>query len=406
SYASQNFKPGDLVRVCPGKHVFIYDGYDRESPDRIWLKTLNDDGRRQVPSMDIICRLEKVKNTRPVGRLNTPILSPEKPILDQLLGTSYFNNYSHVRNELLLLDAIGEYHNFVDTCIVTSSEIDISDRNSVRDILPSGYLVPKVQNNEQWFKCVDPIQSTGQPLYAVTHSADLLADYCIDAPLKSKLVVVNGLSRFQNNLQAYDDISQTQRLIIFADHADQDQVIELFDRGCRIWLSDSAELSPRKQSDFNNVLFGDVLRSAHNFDNLLIEYELCDDPLLSRICSGLNHIKRSERHQNDSPIGRVITQAWHLFRFAYDRWDPPRTNEQEHLQARIHRFTQELKLNQTWFTREEQQSLDEIAELLISCFSYGSEVGRAKGVMLLKLLAQTEDESKSVAVITRDAVSA
>jgi hypothetical protein len=56
----------------------------------------------------------------------------------------------------------------------------------------------------------------------------VLAGFCIDAPIRSKLVVVNGISSVKD-LQSFDDIHQIQRVVLFADH-DDDELIEALER--------------------------------------------------------------------------------------------------------------------------------------------------------------------------------
>ena len=76
---------------------------------------------------------------------------------------------------------------------------------------------------EKW----DDRNPSGEPLIATTSSAELLARLCMDAPARSKLVVVNGLSRLKD-LQSFDDIQQTQRIVLFADD-DDDELVARWD---------------------------------------------------------------------------------------------------------------------------------------------------------------------------------
>jgi hypothetical protein len=43
----------------------------------------------------------------------------------------------------------------------------------------------------------------------------------------SKVVLVNGLGLLASHLQAYDEIAQTQRVVIIAEHGDQQQSLAL-----------------------------------------------------------------------------------------------------------------------------------------------------------------------------------
>lgn len=93
-YGETNFTPGELVRIHPGKHVYLFLGFDPQLPGRICLRPPNGGPRDRwsIEAAKFVPRLERTTLTRPIGRMNTRIHDPDPSPLDQLLGTCTFGN--------------------------------------------------------------------------------------------------------------------------------------------------------------------------------------------------------------------------------------------------------------------------------------------------------------------------
>jgi len=399
-YAERNFKIGDLICVHPGRHVFKYGGYDPSDPERVWFETIDNNGRRQALARDVVNRMEKVSRQIPIGKLNTPILSPTPTPLDALLGTSFFGNHSFVQNELLILDSVGEFDEFAVSCKLRTTQ-SVSVQGSVRTLMPLGYVVLPSSAHRGWLKKSNDIGSTSDPLIALTHSPELLANYCIEAASQSKLVVVNGLERLRN-LQTYDDISQTQRLVLFAEYSDEELIEALGNRGCRFWPLSARELGTDGNGRTANALLVGVTRCARNFDALYFDEEPCEDALIDDIWLKLKQLRKTELGSDGGAPIRIISVAWRLFRHAYNLWDKPPASDQERSLGYIRELERNVHLNQTWISPEEANVLKEIIVCLSKCCTNESSLGIAKGQAILRVVDMSIDARESFAVVVRD----
>ena len=399
AYAERNFNVGDLVRVHPGKDVYRYGGYDASCPDRIWLITVNNKGKWQVPAASIVSRLEKTTQTRPIGKLNTPILKPEATPLDLLLGTSFFGNNSLVENELLILDSVSGFDDFTEACGFLNQQ-HIPDAHSIKTMLPFGRITRPDAANSGWLRKFDDSGGDGEPIIAVTHSAEVLADYCIDAQARSKLVVVNGLGHIRN-LQAYDDISQTQRLVLFADHDNEELIDSLGKRGCRFWLLDQRELLVGDHKPATNGILGSVTRWARNYDTLSVDHEPCEDVRLDEVWLSLDKFSGAAIHPDDNTLATVVTRAWVLFRNARSAWAVPTEDDRRKALADVDAFRLDIQNNRTWIAPDSVLSLNKIADALADCYGQNPTLGAAKGAALLRAIRQESQEHNKVAILVR-----
>ena len=276
-YGETNFNKGDNVRVHPGKQVFRYDGFDEDSSDFIWLKTVDGTGRWQFRATEIIPRLEKTTRKTPIGRLDSRIPSPPPAPLDVLLETSTFGNQSLIQNEMALLDSQSGFANFADTVAIQRAAL-MPDMPSLRALLPFGELSQPFSSKQSWLKKWDERNPAGEPLVAITHSAELLANYCIDALRQiKKLVVVNGLSRLKHR-QTYDDMAESQRLILFAGQ-DEVEMIEILGQApipCQFWWLSAAEINAGAEiiaANGSSGIVNKIARWANNHERS--GYRIC-----------------------------------------------------------------------------------------------------------------------------------
>lgn len=410
SYAERSFSIGDLVCVHPGREVFRYGGYNAAHPDLIWLETVNDrnNGDRErwgVPAADVVNRLEKTTRTRPIGRLNSPILSPRPTPLDLLLGTSFFGNYSFVTNEVLILDSVSGFTDFAETYGFLS-RTNTSNTHSLKTLIPFGRLiVPPDPAHPGRLRKRAENGGIGEPIIAVTRSSDLLADFCIDAPARSQLVVVNGLDHIRH-IQAYDDIAQTQHLVAFTDHDDEEMIEILGRRGCRFWPLSGRELASWTTVATSGGMLGSVKRWAENHDTFSVDDVPCEDMLLDGVWHKLDKLGATTARDNDDPIlSRLIGRIWGLFLNAIGAWEIPTSDERNDAVRAIETFKQDVRHHRTWITPENLQMMTEIADNLASCYAPGSGLGATKRMALLNVVWQSIREGNKLAILVRGEVT-
>lgn len=401
AYAERSFNLGDLVRIHPGKQVFRYGGYDSEHPDRIWLVTINTESecRWLVPAAEIIGRLEKTTSTRPAGKTKPQILTPPPTPLDLLLGTSFSGNLSLVKNEMLFLDSVSGFESFTESCGVQDSQ-RLTNAQPFRVLLPFGRLAPPDAVQANRLRKWDEDGGTGEPIIAVTHSAESLAHYCVEAPSNSKLVVVNGLGHIRN-LQAYDDISQTQRLVLFADHDNEDLLDSLGKRGCRVWTLDQREVLIRGNVTTSTGILGSITRCAKNYIDLTVDNESCDDDDLNNVFLALDQFRNAVMRTDDSALARVVRRAWGLFLNACSAWDIPNIDERKKALADIEAYRLDVRNNQAWLSPDNTVALQKIADGLANCYGQSTTLGAAKGATLLRVMGQEGQRNISMAILAR-----
>jgi len=376
-YGEINFKPGELVRIHPSRHVYCFLGFDPRFPDRICLRPPNGGARDRwsIEAAKFVPRLERTNLTRPIGRMNTPIHDPEPAPLDQLLGTSTFGNQGLFRNEVILLDSSTAFRRFVESTSLQPVEID-SDFPRLRGLIPFGELSRPTGTHGGWLVKWDERNPTGEPLVAVTSSPETLASYCIDASAGSKLVVVNGLSRIRD-LQAYDDIQQTQRLILFADDEEEEQIQALCDRGCRFWdLSrDEIEMGDEGTPEFEST-FGKLRIWAQNKETLVVDAESCENRILDEVSIRLESLRPVIDEQDQGPAAKLVARLWRFLNEAAAVIVPLPAEERERRLEQLREFDRDLQANRAWVKREAEQMLAEAASalgrLLTGCLDFGA----------------------------------
>jgi len=395
------FRKGDVVRIHPGKHVYRYVGFDDANANLLGLGTLDGSGKWWVPPASIVPRLELTNARRPLGKLTTPILSPPPAPLDVLLGTTTFGNHSLISTELVLLDEQKAFRDFAST-IAFSNGDTTPEQAALADLVPFGNLESPASNGDSWFEKWDARNPDGEPLIAVTHSPQVLSDYCLFAPAKSQVVVVNGGVRLKG-LQAYDDISQMQRMVIFCDHAD-DEVIEGFaNRGCQIWQLSGPELAPSEMEGRNfspRSVILPVTKWAWNHDKLKVDDEPCGSSILDEMCLKLVGLDANVV-DGDEHLPALLSRAWRLVNEAAALIVPPKDEQRASAREQICLLKAEITGNRAWLSPDAFQVLNETVAALENAYVPGSNLGVAKGAALYKLIQQARGQSERWVVLTR-----
>lgn len=399
-----NFNKGDRVRVHPGRRVFVYDGFDDNSTDWIWLKTLDGNGRRNFRSEFIIPRLEKTDLKRPIGRLDSPLLSPPPAPLDTLLETSTFGNLSLVQNEAVLLDSRSGFTDFVDSVVLQRQSLT-PDAPPFKALLPFGELSEPHSSKQSWLKKWDERNPAGEPLVAVTHSAELLANYCIDATAKSKLVVINGLSRLKQR-QSYDDMAESQNLILFASR-DEEEMIETLGNApvpCKFWWLSADEINighglPGKNG--LSGLTGKVIQWANNHKQMSMEAIPCENQELESICLRLEELRGQLNSDENDPLTKLISHAWRLLNDASGVIRPLTDLEKEKFASQIRLLRSETKGN-VWLKPECAAALNDIADCIESCLLGNGALGVNKASALYQVIRESQSAGLKYALLARN----
>jgi len=400
-YGETNFAVGDLVRIHPGKHVFRYGGFDPISPEFICLRPINgtERDRWRVRAATFVPRLELTTLTRPMGRMNTAIHDPDPAPLDQVLNTSTFGNQGLFRNEVLLLDSASRFQRFADTTALRPSGLE-GGWPSLKAMIPFGELSPPMPDRASWMQKWDQRNPTGEPLVAVTSSPEVLAGFCIDAPMRSKLVVVNGISRVKD-LQSFDDIHQTQRLVLFADHEDDELIEALGNRGCRFWEITAAELNAGVPADSYKSMFGKLRVWARNKEALTLDSVPCENRALEDICIRLEGLRNVLDQEEDGPVTKLVARIWKILNDTASVVRPVRDEDRKATIGRLKEFENELRANRAWLPPNAERSLAQAATDLESILTNTQDPGFSKRAALERIVEECVRNASSSVVLVR-----
>jgi hypothetical protein len=402
-YGESTFTTGDLVRIHPGKHVFRYCGFDARTPEFICLRPVNgtDRDRWCVRAATFVPRLERTTLTRPMGRMNTPIHDPDPAPLDRLLGTSTFGNQGMFRNEVTLLDSSTGFQRFVEETKVRPSGSSMNAEISLKTLLPFGDVTPPVSPGTRWLTKWDDRNPSGEPLIATTSSAELLARLCIDAPARSMLVVVNGLSRLRD-LQSFDDIQQTQRIVLFADDDDEDLVGALGSRGCRFWELTGDEIAAGADAPATfDGMFGRVRLWARNKEAQRFDAEPCENGALDDVAIRLDGLRRLINTKEDGPSTRIVGRLWRILNDTAAIVRSLTEDERQRAIQQLTQFRRELAANKAWLTDDAESALASSVDSLESLLSTNRDVGRTKREAVERIVAECLRTGTSSVVLVR-----
>lgn len=402
-FINANFADGDIVCINPGKHVFRYRGFDSETSDFIKLEALHETGGwRRVRGVDVMNRLEKAALKKPLGRLNSPIHSlPHEPI-DELLGTASYGNQGHIKNAVVLLDSQSGLKDIAGS-ITLLLDGSTNQTTPLDRLFPFGQLVQPRARSEGWFLKWRDHTPTGEPLVAVTHSSEFLSNYCLSEPSRSRLIVVNGLSRLRN-LQTYDDIATTQNLILFADLDDEEMIQSLGQRGCRFWWLTASEMRTEINSTTSQSigLIGKVNKWSDNFDQMNIKAAQCEDCDLNDICLNLEKLRTAVYANPDGPLAKLVSRSWRVLNDACAVIGPLDEGERQQRQERVALLRRDLETSRVWLSQEEICALTNVADGLNTVFGLTSSLGVNKSNVLQQLLEKGIKADLKCALVARN----
>lgn len=404
TYAEHGLKVGTRVRVNPSGHVYLYDGIFTDLPysrgrHLFKLRVLDTSDARSLP-IDQVLRLEPTALQRPKGKVTTKLGSPELSNLDKLLGLRSGGNDSLYKNRILLLSSLSGFKQFLNTVEISRHEnADESQRSRLSTILPWGTI-----KEDGDLIHADPGLVCGEPILAVTHSIYYLKAAC--ARIREKraippIIIVDGSHHLIRNLQAFDEVTKSNRMLIVDDESNQQDLAHLEARDCLVWrvLPEEVLLGQNNQKSF---LFKRAFQAAETSRDLKIDAQPCIDEHLESIADGLIQAsKLLQRHDGLEETKRCLKHLFGLLFRASDRLTPLTESEQTTLLADLNGLKQKLREQAIWAPSDVMKTLKNVCEQLRKVFNSDC-LGSKKRDVLLCFLNETKVDHSGVIIVTRD----
>lgn len=363
-YAQRKFELGQRVMVRPTGHVFEYAGIlDAEGgwSKRFRLKVLGKHDLRALPISDVL-RLEPTTRKSPKGKCDTPLHSHVEPdALDTLVGIQSWGNKSIFDNRVLYLASKTQLESFLnatalsraDTGMVANSNLSKNQKRKLKrrggyaphtsvatgsrsrllDLLPWGSI-----NEDGSTVSSDRYQVEGEPLLSVAHNVENIAEASVRAEPFSRVVFVDGPERLVRNLQACDDIADSQKVIVVAGHESVDSLCVLEERDFFIWrvTPEEVQLGLDARNGTESVFFARAIDAASNYQRLELEGSDCRDEQLEDAADNLDQAGRHlDRFEGDEEAKRCLQGLFRLLFQISDRCAPPEAREKISILDRI-----------------------------------------------------------------------
>lgn len=390
---AQTLRVGERVRVNPSGHVFIYGGQDAADSRFHWLNYLNGGGRRTIPNSELL-RLERVERTMPRGTAGSNLDAISSAPLDQLLGTKTWGNRSLFKNEVLLLDSRSGFIDFAINSRVIPSGVGVNSFPLLTNLISVGRLSADGLEGGEWFD-----NPSAEPLIAVTRSPQTLAAACHSFPERSRLVVSNGLAFFRKHDQEFDEIASSQRMVLLASYGEEETLVGLAQRGCRVWRISSAELalSPAPASG----LFHRVSRWSEYRQQFTLNPLPCNDTMLGDVCIKLQSLEPQIAEQPDGPLARIMGEAWGLLTSLASLLAPPISDELRRFEARLASFKAYILTQRVWLGGSAPLLL-ELHRAFEDCLTSEARTGTTKSDRLFLELLEAVKKGKKLHLLARN----
>ena len=309
-YAREALVPGQRVRVNPSKFVYEYGGLWDEFPGRV--KLLAGDGSRSFPLPEVL-RLEPTDLLKPKGTVNSMLGKFELSDLDKLLDLSTGGNNSLIKNTVMVQTERTRFREMVDAIMLARSQgvpfYRLSTTLPWGSVSEDGSLQPN-----------DVHQVSGEPLIAVSRSPEDLATACLRSPKGTKIVLTDGASRIAGHLQALDDISDRQRLVVLASPGEVEALGLLRARGCPLWNMSAQELLIGEESPelrTRESLAGSSIRAADIRGRAKVTTVECNDEVLQEAADTLERVSALSSANSDGQEIELDLVAM-LFRLVFE----------------------------------------------------------------------------------------
>ena len=420
AWAERGFEVGQRVKVNPTGHVYVYEGVFEKWPHLFKLRELGTDDDARSLSVSEILRLEPTDRQRPKGKLITDLKSYDAQPIDRLLGIESWGNESLFKNRVLVLSSRSGFDQFLSG--TAACRVDDADGASpLSEILPWGSL-----DDAGSLQPADAFQVRGEPVVAVTHDVDVLADGCTRVPdgegrgeplsgfvSGPAVVVAEGAGRLIRNLRSLDEIGAGRKVIVVAGPDDEEGLPLLADRGLAIWRASPDEMlmvaDDHEHEPPHGPLFGGFTRSARNGSSFRLDgVECVDEPLdlaATALVLAVDAVRDTEGE--DELLSEVRSLFGVLFR-ASERLSPYSDEERATIAERVSEVRARLEGRAQWVGADVVELVGEAGDALCRAIESGT-LGHAKANALADLLTSgttsTTDETVAATVVLRYAGS-
>lgn len=407
-YAQRKFEVGQRVLVRPTGHVYEYAGvWNRQDgyPERFKLKVL---GKREARSFWVseILRLEPTARKTPKGQSNTQLGHPGQSELDALLGIASGGNKSLFKNQIVYLTSRTKFETFSETTALQRAQNGVESGESksgwLHETLPWGSV-----NEDGGLISSNQYQIEGEPLLAVTHSVENVAEASALADPFSRVIFADSPDRLTRNLQAFDEITDSQKLIVVTDHENDENLSVLEDRGCRTWRVSPEEIHLGRNATHHTkaVLFNRTFNAADNYQNLKLDSQVCRNEQLERAADSLQQASRYvDLLEGDEETKKCLTGLFHLLFSFSDRCAPPEVQEANEFLDRLNTLERHVERRAIWVPAEVTGHLRnaclELREIVATDMA-DSWIGQAKGEALLESLKESQAPGQKAIIVTR-----
>lgn len=419
AWAERGFEVGQRVKVNPTGHVYVYEGVFEKWPHLYKLRELGTDDDARSLRVSEILRLEPTDRQRPKGKLATDLQSYDAQPIDRLLGIESWGNESLFRNRVLVLSSRTRFDRFLSgTAACRSGD---AEGAPLSEILPWGSM-----DDAGGLQPADAFQVRGEPVVAVTHDVDVLADGCAlvpdgkggEGPMSGfasgpAVVVAEGSGRLVRNLRSLDDISSKRKVIAVVGPDDEEGLALLADRGLAVWRASpdemllEAEGAAREAGD--GLLFGGFTRSAQNMASFRLDGASCADGDLDLAAAALvlavDAVRDTEGE--DELLSTVRSLFGVLFR-ASERLSPYSDEERASATRQIAQVPARLEQRAQWVGPDVAELVEDAMDALREAVE-SDDLGRAKADVLARLLgagdARVDGGEAAVTVLVRYAGS-
>ncbi len=293
-HTQNSFSLGDRVRVKPNNYVYEYDGIWEECPSLFRLKVLDSERDKRSFPLEDVMRLETTDRLRPKGKLNSKLGNFERSPLGHLLGLHEPGNRDLIENKTLVLMEQTKFERFADSMVLAPPHLSVEQFQNLSSLLSTGSIA-----SDGTLKSKDG----SNPVVAVTSSPEYLSLACLEAQPATKVVFVDGVKRIVGNLQAFDDISRRQNMIILAAADEEEYIDQLRERGCTVWRMSPEEILLGEDSTRSRAhasLVGATVRAANIRLHRKITEVDCEDSLIQQVAVFLESAWEMVRHDEEN----------------------------------------------------------------------------------------------------------
>jgi hypothetical protein len=390
----QPFRPGDRV-LGDNRYIAEYVGTETIKGEEFLILKLGGDTKPtfKFPAKQRL-RLQPTLSQKPLSKRPMPQTTIDP--IDGVLGVGTMGNRSIYKSTVLLVSSIGETREWGHKTYITPYPY----RN--------GSALIQLINLFQWggvdykgdLTRWSSGKMAGKPV--VTVASDLLSveEYLTGTPDEVRLTILDGCSRFSNDVQALDDIVESGiPSIAVIESSDADEARLLRERGFDFWVwsredvdnPDSGAYS-RERAKRTGGPFSSLRRALGNFRDFRIAEIECNDDTLQRAQENLFALERqvgNEQEEIKELIGQLYGCLLNLARMLRPRAATPAEDWRQQTEKRLNQVETEFRRNRMWITPEAfgaaQTLIDDLRSALNEDKTAGSKLQEFEKIITSKL---------------------